>query len=143
MIFDRFLDPKIVQNGAVLGAKIFPKSKSQKTPILFNNFRCFGLVARKLRCGFRAIIRNVLLPLEEVCVVAFGRVLAPKNLPKNHPKRGPSDEQIDAKKTLFFNIVFFAFRPQFGSILELQVGAKLSQNGPQTWGRGLPRAFLS
>ena len=58
----------------------------------------------------------------------FACIFGPKNLPKTLPKRGPNPSKIDAENVLFFNIVFFGFRPRFWSLLGLQLGAKLAQN---------------
>ena len=53
-------------------------------------------------------------------------MFGPKNLPKTFPKRGPNPLKIDAKNVLFFNIDFWGFGSRFGSLLGLQVGAKLA-----------------
>ena len=54
----------------------------------------------------------------------FGFEKPTKNLPKTYPKRGPSDEKIDVKNDMLFNIDFFTFWPRFWSPSGLQVGAK-------------------
>jgi len=58
----------------------------------------------------------------------FGFEKPTKNLPKTYPKRGPSDEKIDAKNKMLFNIDVFTFWPRFWSLLGLQLGAKLVKN---------------
>ena len=72
----------------------------------------------------------VLLHHEHVTIVCLSEHKATKkyrkNLPKTIPKRGPNPLKIDAKNVLFFNIVFFGFRPRFWRVLGLQLGAKLA-----------------
>ena len=70
--------------------------------------------------------RSVLLAFHTFPQIAFGMPLAPKNLLKTLPKRGPNPSKIDAKNVLFSNIDFFGFRPRFGRLLGLQLGAKLA-----------------
>ena len=48
---------------------------------------------------------------------------------ENPSKMKPEPLKIDAENVLFFNIDFLRFRPRFWSLLGLQDGAKLAQNG--------------
>ena len=58
----------------------------------------------------------------------FSCIFDPKSLPKNLPKRGPTDEQIDVENVVFFNIDFLRFRTRFWTLVGLQDGAKLAKN---------------
>ena len=113
--------PKPSQNPS----KMPPKSTSQKTCEFSLNF------ARKMLCCNSADIDFVLVfPIDLACRALFfeslfERILVPKNLPKTLPKRGPNPSKIDAENVLFFDIVFFGFRPRFWRVLGLQLGAKL------------------
>ena len=53
-------------------------------------------------------------------------IFNPKTLPKTLPKRGPNPSKIDAENVLFFDMVFFGFRPRFWRVLCLQLGTKLA-----------------
>ena len=54
----------------------------------------------------------------------FSCIFGPKNLPKTLPKRDLNPSKIDAENVMFFNIVFFRFRPRFWRVLGFQHGAK-------------------
>ena len=62
----------------------------------------------------------------EIVCFQFSCTFAPKNIPKTLPKRSPNPSKFNAKNVLFFNIDFLGFRPRFGRVLGLQVGAKLA-----------------
>ena len=62
----------------------------------------------------------------KIVFLLFPCIFGPKNLSKTLPKRGLDPLKIDAKNDLFFNFDFLGFWPRFGSLLGLQVGAKLA-----------------
>ena len=122
--------------------KIHSTSMSPKAYDFSSNF------ARKMLCCNSADIDFVLVfPILFACRALFFEslfecILGPKNLPKTSPKRRPNPLKIDVKNVLFFNIVFFGFRPRFWTLLGLQLGAKLAKNRKKS-GLGMVfKAFL-
>ena len=114
--------PKPSQNPS----KMPLKSMSQQTCDLSSIF------ASKSLCRKSADIDFVLVfPILFACRTLFFKsllawIFGPKNLPKTLPKRRPNPLKIDAENVLVFYIDFFTSWPRFGSLLGLQVGAKLA-----------------
>ena len=131
---DTFLKP---------GGVISMKKRRQK--YMFVDFWCIfaaNIVFRRFGINFSSIFARKMLRCKNASInfilvftvrngswtIFFELLLAcifgPKNLPKTLPKRGPEPPKIDAENVLFFNIVFFGFRPRFWKVLGLQLGAK-------------------
>ena len=115
----------------------FPKpcQKPSKTPAKSMSQQACdfsAILARKSLCRKSADIDFVLAgPIRNGSRTLFFKsllacFLAPKNLPKTIPKRGPNPLKIDAKNDAFFNIDLLKFRPRFWRALGLQAGAKLA-----------------
>ena len=123
-----------------------PKTTFQKTSIFSRFFATVFvyLLSRKpWKYQFSLGKITIFKDFAKIVFLLFPCIFGQKNLPKTIPKRSPNPLTIDAKNGLFFNFEFLGFWPRFGSLLGLQVGAKMAQNGLQTWGRYFPGALLS
>ena len=111
------------------------KIEVQKNIDFFIDFCAKRRRSQKCRHAFRIGFSNTKCLSDDflriACCMRFGFEKPTKNLPKTYPKRGPSDEKIDVKNDMLFNIDFFAFGPRFWSLLGLQDGAKLAILAPQ------------
>ena len=127
-------------------AKNLKKTKSQKTSI-FSRFFSIALAcllsSKPWKYWFSLGKIDIFQVFAKNAHLQKASIFRFKNLSKTLPKRGLNPLKIDAKNVLVFNIDFLASWPRFWSLLGLQDGAKLAIFGHQTWGRGLPKAFLS
>ena len=81
------------------------------------------------KLAFRLDGNTIFKVFAKIVFLLFPCIFGQKNLPKILPNRGPDPLKIDAKNGLCFNFEFLGFWPRFGSLLGLQDGAKLAQNG--------------
>ena len=117
--------------------KIDPKSSLEKTLDFSSVFVRFFLVFRSSiswECAFYHSKTTNPEVFAKIVLFRFSFISLPKNLPKTPPKQSPNPSKIDAENVLFFNIDFLGFRPRFGRVLGLQVGAKLAILASKTFG---------